>query len=587
MGIGLIGSLPVYDPDSEIIRGVVVIEFGFSIIQEYLASLARGLSFAFLTTNQGDLLVHPSYRNPDVVQRLPLFYDCSLIESSQSFEDEVRGPLVTQQAGSVTVTVDRPLSRGDIGTEGITSIPVKTTFFWIHIPSLPFIVVLAYSDAELRGPVFEVTRGHEWVASVRTRYFWDDADAHLYLPPDFFDNLTYSSPDLSTANIFSLKYTTLADNYRTFSPTLATLARSEIDPDTELYLPDSFMNEPSTCKAFQTYINNLITPHQTNFGLLSQAKQFALMTSITNEYWREDYFRLCETEPACGTVLRYIGYSNMAFLMFPGFVQLLGSTITNSPEWLCRTRPWFQRAESNPGKTTLATPYLDDAFGGKISTVAKAVFADPSRPTDDREILGVVGIDYPYPLFHRQITEAAGCAFDRADVGPNKPLCYFMDNAGFIVISPDFLDPGYTTLGQTNSDTLPVTLAEPELATQLFENGVMYRTTFLNFKGSIEWLILNESDTNQAVSLMSIPTDIPQRNPIYTVNDTFLEENGGFFSGTLTKTDGYCTSGEYTVAPVEGTALYLIYIEGYDRTDSDDCREVPPDNRVNVTVRDL
>ena len=59
-GIGLVGSLPVYtstvtsdNMTMTMVSGVLTIEFSLSEIQAYLETLSRGLSFAFLTTDQG------------------------------------------------------------------------------------------------------------------------------------------------------------------------------------------------------------------------------------------------------------------------------------------------------------------------------------------------------------------------------------------------------------------------------------------------------------------------------------------------------------------------------------------------------
>ena len=585
-GIGLVGSLPVYrsGPSATlVVTGVVTIEFSLSEVRTYLESLARGFSFAFLTTDQGDLLLHPSYRDPDVVQRLPLYYDSSLIENSPSFKESVRGPLVREQAGDVTVTVNRPLSRGDIGTEGITSIPLKTSFFWNRVQSLPIVLVLAYTDAELRAPLLEAPRTVDWFLSTRTRQIWDEPDADVFLPPDFQESLVVDLLSTGSTDVFSVRYSTLIDNSRTFSDTLAGTARESLG-DNDRYRPDSYMFDVRTQKTIQAYLNNAYAPgFNENPGMQSTTKEMSLISTIVNAYWREDYFRVCDRQPDdCAALFRYMGFSNQGLVNFPGFVDFPGSYITDSPYYLPRTRPWYQRSESNPGLTTLATPYLDAFFGGKICSICKAVFADPTRAPDDREIVGVVGIDYPYPLFHRQIMNASGCAYNRSFVDADTPLCYVMDSAGLVVISPDFLIPTYTTLGETNSDTLPIFNAEPEIAEQLVEGGIIDVSTFLNFRGTIDWLVYDEDGNPSA--LVSNPTDIPQENPIYTVNNTALEANGGFFSGNLMEKDGYCTSGQYTIAPMEGTSLYLIYIENYAREERDDCRTYSVGAKENVTI---
>jgi hypothetical protein len=48
-------------------------------------------------------------------------------------------------------------------------------------------------------------------------------------------------------------------------------------------------------------------------------------------------------------------------------------------------------------------------------------------------------------------------------------------------------------------------------------------------------------------------------------------------------TNGYCTSGTYTLTPVTGTNTYLIYIVNYVRIDSTDCRTFNLSSVTNIT----
>ena len=48
----VVGSLPVFSEDGNLLLGVVSIEFSFAEIENFLGSLARGFSFAFLTTTE-------------------------------------------------------------------------------------------------------------------------------------------------------------------------------------------------------------------------------------------------------------------------------------------------------------------------------------------------------------------------------------------------------------------------------------------------------------------------------------------------------------------------------------------------------
>jgi uncharacterized membrane protein len=71
----------------------------------------------------------------------------------------------------------------------------------------------------------------------------------------------------------------------------------------------------------------------------------------------------------------------------------------------------------------------------------------------------------------------------RDAVSDTVPMCYLMDNAAVIVVSPDFLSEEYSSLGIAKSDSLPVFVIEPEMGMLMVEAGVIDVTTYRNFKG--------------------------------------------------------------------------------------------------------
>ena len=591
-GMLVVGFLPTYytDPDTQrsLLTGVVSIEFRFTGIQEFLDSLVRGVSFAYLATSQGDMLIHPSYRDPSVVVNLPLYYDSSLIESSESYLESVRTPFVRNPSGQVTIVVDRPLQKGDVGTEGFTTTPVKTSFFWSRLTSLPFVVGLAYSDAELRSANLYANTNAGFAIHGRAYRIYEDPattqeELDLYFPEDFFTN--------GYGGSVSYTYTAIVDNFRSFTRKyqLETLLPS-VDPATETYRDDSPLLDPATCKAFQTYLNNLVSPYNFNPGMLQQVKELSRMSTNFGRLWKADadqfcpnFFQpnasLCQTNIGPDpTSLRYVGLYTQNLMTYPGLIK---HPLGVSPFFLARFRPWYQRAEANPGVAALATPYLDGAFGGKVSTVSKTIFSDPTAPADDRDILGVGGVDFPYALFHQNFVDQTGCAYDRSAADASTPMCYLIDNSGLLTLTPDFLVPTFTTIARTASDSVPLGLLEGQLAQELFDKGVLKLQYFSNFKGSYTELITDANGTVTGVN--STPIDIPQSLPVYEIDDKVFDRNAGVITGTLAKVDGYCTSGSYTVLPVAETNLYLVYIENYSKDDSDNCREFVYEQITNIT----
>ena len=286
-GLVISGALPVFILSSKSIEGrgetttatgntligVVVIEFNFVEIQDYLKTLKFGLSFAFLTTWNGDLLVHPIYRDPAVVSNLPLYYDVTRVESSENFVNEVRDALVSQRTGEKSVLVDRPLPKGDTGTVGYSTTTVNTTFFWSQLQFLPFTIVLAYTDARIRSPFFTANNATAPVMSTKIGILLDQPDVFDYVPEDYFDYLTNRPGRVQ----FHTGYAHSRDSTRSYTDTLAKEALSDLDG--KIFPPTNIMEQPDTIRSLQTYLNNLKTPFIHNPGL------FSIIQSKFSNWW--------------------------------------------------------------------------------------------------------------------------------------------------------------------------------------------------------------------------------------------------------------------------------------------------------------
>ena len=562
-GLVISGALPVFIPSNSLVEGggeggggitgnvligVVVIEFTFADIQEYIETLKIGLSFAFLTTWNADLLIHPIYRDPSVVENLPLYYDVTHVENSENFVNEVREPLVEQISGERSVVVDRPLPRGDVGTVGYSTTRVKTSFFWSQLRSLPFTVVLAYTNAQLRAPTFVANNATGPVMSIKIATILDEPDVFDYVPEDYFDYLTDRPGTLQ----FNFKYASARDAARSYDDKLARLALSDLDG--QYYAPTNIMEQPDTVRAIQTYLNNLKTPFTENPGILPEFRAASRIGGQFFEKWRED----SATGNDVPNMFRFAGFSSDSSVTYPALVNFRAS-----PFFLVSKRPWYQKAENNPRVTSITSPFLAANNNLKVTTCSQAILLDPDAPLEDIYIFGVLGVNYPYPTFHQGFVDATGCAYDREEaMSLGTPMCYLMDTLGLVVVSPDFLSSGFNTYDKTNSDTLPIGVAEPYLTLDLLAKGIMTRHVFTNFRGETVTLVYDDSG-DEVTDVIITPIDIPQSVPQYAVNETALEEAGGFVSGTLKKEDGYCTSGTYTITRVTGTGTFLIYIEEY------------------------
>lgn len=163
-------------------------------------------------------------------------------------------------------------------------------------------------------------------------------------------------------------------------------------------------------------------------------------------------------------VRKYTATTSGAFMVYPG--ALFDSTYNP------KTRPWFTRAVSNPGKLIFIPPYLDIGGGGYIVTLSQTVYEGKSSEShsENDQIWGVMGIDITLGYFHKIIDEMVPIC------SRNKASCFIMDDYGYLIVHSSFLKPALTSFIERQH----ITHKEPQMVNDLLNQKNFVRKLVCN-----------------------------------------------------------------------------------------------------------
>ncbi|XP_069134341.1 VWFA and cache domain-containing protein 1-like [Argopecten irradians] len=170
------------------------------------------------------------------------------------------------------------------------------------------------------------------------------------------------------------------------------------------------------------------------------------------------------------TIWRYFGTKDGYIRVFPG-VQL--------PDYFTHeTRSWWRRSKSQRGILTMTTPYVDAWGAGLMVTFSRAIYVGRQNGahTDLDDVEGVLGYDVSLSYLHR-VVYADNPECQRAD-----NICMLVDNSGFIIIHPDFVDPNIReSERRALVEDIHLVQKESDIAAHLIARSVMSRQSCANF----------------------------------------------------------------------------------------------------------
>eukprot|EP00761_Pharyngomonas_kirbyi_P014853 gb/GECH01014884.1/.p1 GENE.gb/GECH01014884.1/~~gb/GECH01014884.1/.p1 ORF type:complete len:1016 (+),score=267.76 gb/GECH01014884.1/:1-3048(+) len=403
-GLGLIISvaLPVFDrrnSEPELI-GVMGTDVPVAELFSQAFSTQSQSSYSFIVNDQGQVLTHPRLKAPSVYTAPPAYVDIDSLETDPKFARRVRGPLVSMESGSTSMTIRRALPRGDVAYEGVRFQELEVTYFWRPIEQARFAVgyVLASSD--------------------ETEIYWEG-------PSDLGDVSTYYHridlyPGVDSDSISVQKQG--GDLYTTRDVSTYKIAPKGFrDP----YAYQSNEETASTVQAYNEFMDTDFNEPQSSSTFVDSIRPAVrLSLAAVEDEWKSRY------DPN-EMLFVYYGTETGMFRAYPGY--------TASKSFDATRRPWYLRAIANQDKMAVSTPYEDASFESIGTRYIVTISHTIREPRDNGKVVGVAGIDFTYESFASIIEEKAfGCS--DSDVS-----CMLVDSSGLFVYHPLFADGGLKT----------------------------------------------------------------------------------------------------------------------------------------------
>lgn len=173
-------------------------------------------------------------------------------------------------------------------------------------------------------------------------------------------------------------------------------------------------------------------------------------------------------------IRRYIMSIDGIVLMYPGF------TMPN--DFDPSRRIWFQKTIENAGKLTISPPYLDVGGAGFVVTISRTIFQNVPKTSNAsnraRAIAAIVSIDVTMGFIYQVLLQSSDyCRSDK------NVKCFLIDNMGYIVVHPSFLEPHSQTFSDDMQSIIDehITHRESFVANDiLLHNGVVEKQVCQN-----------------------------------------------------------------------------------------------------------
>uniref|UniRef100_A0ABM0MXQ2 VWFA and cache domain-containing protein 1-like n=1 Tax=Saccoglossus kowalevskii TaxID=10224 RepID=A0ABM0MXQ2_SACKO len=210
--------------------------------------------------------------------------------------------------------------------------------------------------------------------------------------------------------------------------------------------------------SYSNYMNDN-TGTAVNHFFKDGIKDTVVGTHVVDDIWVNDVSGI-----ELYTLLRYIGTYDGVFRMYPG-VKL-------KKKYDPTTRPWYIRAKSNKGLTTLSTPYSPGGGPNHVITLSHTLIGgNQSHHATSDEVIGVMGLDLTLTYFYRLLTMSySQCMQD-------KYRCFVVDNNGYFVVHQDFFN------GLSKVSDVHITQLEPSIAQDLIYKRVMVLKDCIDMQG--------------------------------------------------------------------------------------------------------
>lgn len=469
LGLVLTVACPAHQQSNNQLIGVVGVDVPFARLVEDLTAVTSLNGWAILIDAAQRTLVHPRLTSPSNVETDPNFVSITDLESNAVFRDVVLPSMLSYSTGSVTTTIVQVISRGNSGEEGSETRSLEVTYYWQPLNGTGLFLAIAI-PTESKIQKF-------YVAPVNTN--------HVYHRIDLDPQGQKVGADGRRGG-----FLTNAGDANAFPGVkLAPFAYRD------QYL---YVNRPETVQNVTEFLAWSRQPYSPAALLANQ--RYSNAEKLHRDLAALGLIDACWKSASSNALYRYVGTETGIFYTQPASVYVA--------EFDNTLRPWYKRAKLSTG-LALSAPYIDAATNLAVVTLSK------SLRHSQLDFFGVAGMDFELLQMRNIFESVVSC--------PSQSRCFLMDDAGYLILSPDGRAGDAALIRRTFVGSYSATLSQ--FANALLTSGNMIKRQCLDFS------LLERQSFYDVV----IPTSA---------------------SGTST-----CGSGvTYTVMVVPGTAFYLVVL---------------------------
>ncbi|XP_065835518.1 VWFA and cache domain-containing protein 1-like [Oscarella lobularis] len=425
LGLVLTISVPVYSTQNgkRGLAGVVAIDIALADLVSDVTYFKRGeLSYAFIIDSSGVTLTHPLLPVPTNVREVPTYIDISTLEHQTVGFDEIRTAMLNGGSGSRVLNTQWTVPLGDSKMEGVRLDSIQAQYNWQPISGTTYSLCLVVAR-------------------------------------DF-------TTDYSLSPLSSLPSSYLYHRFDLIPPTqskCSQFGRLAVFDDASVKIspegfkdPFAYLDLEQTTSQANEYVSYFTGRGSSAYFNPTVRDSLAIIHSVVSKWLQANDFTNF-------TVWRYVGTEDGAFIVLPGIQQV--------KEFDHLQRPWYKRTIANKGDIVLSSPYVDGFGAGYVITLSHTILS--GRGVDPR-VMAVAAMDFTIPFMWTELTRSM------SQCQNSGTRCVVIDNAGFVVIHPDFVDPRLAS--ENGVANKHITEMEKDLAVSLISRNIMIKSRCNDFQ---------------------------------------------------------------------------------------------------------
>ncbi|XP_065835892.1 VWFA and cache domain-containing protein 1-like isoform X2 [Oscarella lobularis] len=445
LGLVLTISVPVYSTQNgkRGLAGVMAIDIALADLVSDITFFRRDeVSYAFIIDSSGVTLTHPLLPVPTNVKEAPTYIDILTLEHQTVGFDEIRTSMLNGSSGSRVLYTQWTVPLGDSKMEGVRLDSIQAQYNWQPISGTTYSLCL-----------------------VVARDFTTD----------------YSLSPLST-----LLSSYLYHRFDLIPPTqskCSQFGRLAVFDDASVKIspegfkdPFAYLDLEQTTSQANEYVSYFTGRRSNTYFNPTVRDSLATIHSVVSKWLQANDFTNF-------IVWRYVGTEDGAFIVLPGLRQV--------KEFDHLQRPWYKRTIANKGDIVLSSPYVDGFGAGYVITLSHTIL---SGRGENPQVMAVAAMDFTIPFMWTELTRSM------SQCQNSGTRCVLIDNAGFVVIHPDFVDPRLAS--ENGVDTKHITEMEKDLAASLVNRNIMIKSRCNDFQKktvNVFWKV-KMSSSSQSVS---------------------------------------------------------------------------------------